>query len=508
MPFPSAMGRAVDVMTKPFRFSDLAQRIQDAGWFGRSIRHQVLFAISAMLLVAAVSMCTIAVLNGRRSVNVEIEASMDTAEGYLRELAGRLTGESLSSNLDNLIAHETQHLRHARVYVQDPGQPMRLLQSPHASSETGTADDRTPDWFEHLMMPRGGNDHTRVINIEPNGRSLILKGDPDDEIAEKWEQLSAFATVALVAIALVMSAFYVVLGRILKPLTALAQGLVALEAGERSQHLDIPMVGEAADIAMKFNSLASSLDQARAENGELYRQIQSVQEDERREIARELHDEAGPCLFGITANAESIGNLANSLGGESGHQIRTRIDEILSIASRMKSMNRALLKRLHPVSAGKVPLSALIQDLAIDYEHRHRGVRIGVSVAPVLAAYGERVDLTVYRSIQEALTNAIRHGRASHIVVELSEGRSGPRGTADEGPNVISLRVSDDGIGLHPEAQAGFGLSAMKERVLASGGSLVIEPHQPHGTTISIKIPLWPDHSHTGTGSEMSRASA
>jgi two-component system, NarL family, sensor histidine kinase UhpB len=502
------MDRAVNVMKKPFRFSNLVERAQVAGWFGRSIRHQVLFAISAMLLVAAVLMGTIAVLNGRRSVNVEIEASMDTAEGYLRELAGRVTGKSLTSNLDNLVAHETQHLRHARVYVQDPGQPMRLLQSPHASSEIGTAYDRTPDWFEQLMMPRGGNDHTRVINIEPNGRSLILKGDPDDEIAEKWEQLSAFATVALVAIALIMSAFYVVLGRILKPLTALAQGLVALEAGERSQRLDIPMVGEVADIAMKFNSLASSLDQARAENGELYRQIQSVQEDERREIARELHDEAGPCLFGITANAESIVSLANSLGGESGHQIRTRTDEILSIASRMKSMNRALLKRLHPVSAGKVPLSALIQDLAIDYERRHRGVRIGVSVAPFLAAYGERVDLTVYRSIQEALTNAIRHGRASHIVVELSDGRGGPRATPDEGPNVISLRVSDDGTGLHPEAQAGFGLSAMKERVLASGGSLVIEPHQPHGTTISIKIPLWPDNRRTGPGGEMSRASA
>lgn len=445
-------------------------------------------------------MGTTAVLNGRRSVNIEIEASMDTAEGYLRELVRRIAAEDHLSNLDDLVAREIQHLRHARVYIEDPGKPMRMLRSPETQSDIDDADDRTPDWFEALMMPKGGNDHTRIINVEPNGRSLILKGDPDDEIAEKWEQLSAFATVALMAIFLVMAAFYFVLGRILNPLTALAKGLVALEAGERSQRLDIPKVSDVADIAVKFNSLAVSLDQARAENGELYRQIQSVQEDERREIARELHDEAGPCLFGITANAESINSLANSLPPESAVSIRKRTDEILSVASRLKAMNRALLKRLHPVSVGKVPLSALIQDLVYDFERRHPNVRIGFSVAPFLRAYGERVDLTVYRSTQEALTNAIRHGGATHIVVELCE---------ENGDDpIIALRISDDGIGLKPDTQAGFGLSAMKERVLAAGGSLVIEGHEPHGTTLSVKIPLSPSDLKRGSVNPYFRASA
>lgn len=486
---------------------ELSRRLREAAWFGRSIRQQVLLAISAMLLLATVLMGTTAVLNGRQSVNVEIEASMDTAEGYLRELVRRIAAENRLANLDDLVAREIQHLRHARVYVQDQGQPMRLLRAPETVSDIEDADDRTPDWFEQVMMPKGGNDHTRVINIEPNGRSLILKGDPDDEIAEKWEQLSAFGTVALIAIALIMAAFYFVLGRILNPLTALAKGLVALEAGERSQRLDIPRVSEVADIAMKFNSLAVSLDQARAENGELYRQIQSVQEDERREIARELHDEAGPCLFGITANAESILSLTNSLEMKSGEPIRKRTDEILSIASRLKAMNRALLKRLHPVSVGKVPLSALIQDLVYDFERRHPDVRIRFSVAPFLRPYGERIDLTVYRSAQEALTNAIRHGEASHIVIDLREEVDGDTSRGGEHA-VIALSISDDGIGLKPDAKAGFGLSAMKERVLASGGSLVIAGHDPHGTSISIKIPLWQSDLYSDAANGFTRASA
>ncbi|MFA5956362.1 ATP-binding protein [Hyphomicrobium sp.] len=491
----------MQLSSRIFGFGD---RLREAAWFGRSIRHQVLLAISAMLFLATVLMGTTAVLNGRQSVNVEIEASMDTAEGYLRELVRRITAENKLSELDDLVAREIQHLRHARVYIQDNDKPQRMLRSPETVSDVEDAEDRTPDWFEQLMMPKGGNDHTRVINIEMNGRSLILKGDPDDEIAEKWEQLSAFATVALIAIVLIMAAFYFVLGRILNPLTALAKGLVALEAGERSRRLDIPKVSEVADIAMKFNSLAASLDQARAENGELYRQIQSVQEDERREIARELHDEAGPCLFGITANAESIGSLTNSLAAKDGDSIRKRTDEILSIATRLKAMNRALLKRLHPVSVGKVPLSALIQELVFDFERRHSNVRVGLSVAPFIKAYGERIDLTVYRSTQEALTNAIRHSRASHIVVELREESTG------DGANhgVIALRISDDGVGLKPDNEAGFGLSAMRERVLASGGSLVIAGHEPHGTTISIKIPLWQSDLHGGSINAFNRASA
>ncbi|RUO98523.1 ATP-binding protein [Hyphomicrobium sp.] len=486
----------------------LGRRLKDAAWFGRSIRQQVLLAISAMLVLATIVMGTTAVLNGRQSVNVEIEASMDTAEGYLRELVRRIAAENRLHDLDDLVAREIQHLRHARVYVQDPGKPMRLLRAPETISDIEDADDRTPDWFEHLMMPAGGNDHTRVINVEANGRYLILKGDPDDEIAEKWEQLSAFSTVALIAIALIMAAFYFVLGRILRPLTALARGLVALEAGERSQRIDIPKVSEVADIAVKFNSLACSLDQARAENGELYRQIQSVQEEERREIARELHDEAGPCLFGITANAESIVALAHSLKDNAALQIGSRTEEILSIAARMKAMNRALLKRLHPVSVGKVPLSALIQDLAYDFERRHPDVRIRVMIALSDKTYGERIDLTVYRSTQEALTNAVRHGQAENVIVEMREVASGDNPENRFAAKAITLRVSDDGIGLKPDAEAGFGLSAMKERVLAAGGSLTITGEQPRGTTILIRIPLQPVRSNNGISHNLTRVSA
>ncbi len=478
----------------------------ETAWFGRSIRHQVLLAISVMLLLSAFAAGATAVYNGRNAVNVEIEASMDFAEGYLRELVQRIAAQGRLEDLDYILSREVQHLRHARVYVQDPKSPPRMLESPGAADVGPSASDRTPDWFEALMMPQGGNDHTRLIPVPQSKKSILLKGDPDDEIAEKWDELSALAVVAIVAIVLLVAAFYFVLGRILDPLVELARALVALQAGGRSQRLKIPRVREVADLATKFNSLATSLDQTRAENGELYRQIQFLQEEERKEIAGELHDEAGPCLFGITASAELIKSLASEFNDIDRQRIEKRTDEILTIAGRLKAMNRALLKRLHPISIGKVPLSALIQDLIRDFESRNPSIHFSSSIHSRREAFGERVDLTVYRATQEAVTNAMRHGHARKIVVQLSEELMK---SSRPGESMISLRISDDGIGIKPDTQVGFGLSAMRERVLSAGGTLEIEEHKPRGTTVSIKIPAPPhDRERVATYTTTGRAAS
>lgn len=470
----------------------LSSKVLDAAWYARSIRHQVLIAIISLLCLTSIATGWIAVINGRESVNVEIEASMDFAEGYLRELVKRIAAENRLADLDYLVSREVEHLRHARVYINDPGAPPKMLAASRPEIPDASPLNETPDWFEWLMMPEGGNDHSRLIVIPKGERTLILKGDPDDEIAEKWQELSALAAIALVAICVLVAIFYFVLGWILNPLVGLANGLVALEAGERSQRLKIPRVREVADITTKFNSLAASLDQTRTENGELYRQIQSVQEEERREIARELHDEAGPCLFGITANAESIDNITKRLDERDASQIKSRTEAILSITKRMKSMNRALLKRLHPISIGKVSLQALVDDLVHDLEKRHPEILFTNNTKSVSRTYGEAIDIVVYRAAQEALTNAIRHGDAKNIVVDIAEvPDTGSSGTVEGSTgSVIKLRVRDDGIGFKTGTPLGFGLSAMRERVLSSGGSLMIESVEPRGTAISVRIPV------------------
>ena len=144
----------------------------------------------------------------------------------------------------------------------------------------------------------------------------------------------------------VLVILYVVLGRALDPLASLSKGLLDLEDGDYATRLEPPKVKELAVITNRFNTLASVLGVAREENSRLYRQLMTLQEEERREIANELHDEAGACLFGITANASSIRTIAGQLPKTRSHEISRRVGGDLSIADRLKAMNCALLKKL------------------------------------------------------------------------------------------------------------------------------------------------------------------
>jgi two-component system sensor histidine kinase UhpB len=275
---------------------------------------------------------------------------------------------------------------------------------------------------------------------------------------------------------------------LLDPLAGLSRGMHNLEDGDYATRLKPPKVKELAVIIDRFNMLAGALEATREENRRLYRELISVQEQERREIATELHDEAGPCLFGIAANASSIETSAGKISDDRAPEIARRVTEILSITERLKLMNRALLKKLRPGPLGHLNLSGLLDDLINDFRRRHPDTEIVTSMPKLAESYGEDTHLTLYRCIQEAITNAIRHGKARNIAIELQE--RGVRSDAKRTRRFLHLTLSDDGLGFAPTIPKGFGLMTMTERVASLGGSCRIDSVPMKGTTISIDLPI------------------
>ena len=226
--------------------------------------------------------------------------------------------------------------------------------------------------------------------------------------------------------------------------------------------------------------LAEALEKARAENSRLYRNLISVQEDERRRIANELHDEAGPCLFGITANAASISRLATLEQTDQSQPIKTRVDEIQQITDRLKSINRDLLRNLRPVELGRIPLTELIASLVAGFERRHPECSFTMEFGTVGHSYGEDVDLTVFRCVQEGLTNAVKHGRAKRLSIDIGE---------DGATERLRVVIRDNGSGIAKGATLGLGITAMRERVRSIDGTSSIDS-SPKGTTVSISVPI------------------
>jgi two-component system sensor histidine kinase UhpB len=329
----------------------------------------------------------------------------------------------------------------------------------------------------------------RVVALEGEN-PVIIVGEPGDEIAEAWHDFSSLAIVWFVLNAFILAILYVVLGRLLDPLAHLSTGMLNLEDGHYATRLARPKVKELALITERFNTLAGALDTARDENSRLYRQLITVQEEERRVIADELHDEAGPCLFGITANASSIARLADKAPEPCAGEIKSRVAELLVISERLKTINRDLLRRLRPVELGRISLKEVIESLVAGFLRRHPEVDIAFTPGALARSYGEGVDLTVFRCVQEALTNAMRHGGASHIGIELGELKdiNGSNGSGPVGK--LRLVVDDDGEGFAPGVAAGLGLTAMRERVRTVDGTSHIDSSPAGGTTITVLVPL------------------
>jgi two-component system, NarL family, sensor histidine kinase UhpB len=336
--------------------------------------------------------------------------------------------------------------------------------------------------------------------------AVVIVGEPADEIAEVWHDLSSLALVWLALDVLVLVALYLVFGRMLDPLAKLASGLLQLENGDYATRLTPPRVAELGAITARFNMLAEALGRARAENVRLYGQLITVQEDERREVANELHDEASPCLFGIMANALSIERLIERRRDRKTAEVRGHVAEILKITDRLKMMNRVLLKKLRPVALGRVALAALIEDLIGELQRRYPEAKIDHSVRARGASFGEAVDLTMYRAIQEGVTNAIRHGKADAVRVELFEKRP-PRDAKDALPT-LQLIIQDDGGGILPETKLGFGLTVMRERVAALGGSCAIQSVPSHGAILRVVVPIADGHAAVAQAKQSDRIEA
>lgn len=454
-------------------------------WLRQSVRRQIIGAAVVMMAMASVAAVTIAVINGREAVATEMKSSIGFAEKYLRAVLERVNAEpEPGKSLEEILGRQVAPLRHAQLYVIRDGDLPRLI-SPANTDDVDTHEAKAPTWFAAMMRPRSNQPFRRFIYSRDVGASVLIVGHADDEVNEKWQELSGLATIWLVVIVSLLTGLNLILKRILEPLVSLSTALSALEIGERRQRLPIPRVQELGDISRKFNTLAQSLDQTRDENGALYQQMMSIQEEERRVIASELHDEAGPCLFGITANTESIERLADRLPESDALQFRKRTSEIISVTERLKSMNRSLLRRLRPLSLGKVPVESLLNDLIRDFERLHPDVHFITSIETSEHSYGEKVDLTVYRCLQESLTNAIRHGRSSTCIVTLSEVLR----ANDPKEMLITMSVRDNGAGLKPDMKAGFGLAVMRERVLAVDGTWSVTPNWPNGTSVSVAIP-------------------
>jgi signal transduction histidine kinase len=306
--------------------------------------------------------------------------------------------------------------------------------------------------------------------------------------AEAWREASRLVAVMAVTLLLLCGLVYAALARALRPTRLICAGLERIAANDLLTRLPPFDLAELSAIRDVFNHLAESLQTALAERNELTRRLIALQDEERRHLARELHDEFGQCLTAIRALAASAGQTA----AEQCPSLLSECDGIARTAARMTDTLRGTLFRLRPPDVDELGLAASLEGLVAGWDGRSRGrTRFEVRLCSGLDGLSGEIGAGLYRIAQEALTNAAKHAEATRVVLGVTkrEAQLSPSGPAAA---EIELTVDDDGQAGDPghAVKSGMGLLGMRERVATLGGRLSFEAGRQGGSVLRVVIPV------------------
>ncbi len=296
--------------------------------------------------------------------------------------------------------------------------------------------------------------------LDDTRRPLVRVPDDDSPAVLELERLQAVAAVPLA-----------MGGRLLGVLT-----LGEKRSGDLYGQDDLEL------LVTLANGTALALENARLHEervGMLRRQlgqVTSAQEEERRRIARELHDGVAPALAGMGIRLRT----ARKLLDKDPRAVGEELEEIAEQAQGNIQDIRRLIHDLRPAALDELGLSAALQEYASRFQ-REQGLEVSLSLPAEEERLPSAMETALFRIVQEALANAARHARARRVEVRL--GREGTQ---------ILLQVSDDGQGFDPaapRASTHVGLWSMQERAIQLGGEARIQSAPGRGTRITISLP-------------------
>lgn len=438
--------------------------------------HRIRLAARVLLVIAAVHLVVMAgtgivlLLNARTAIAREVLAAQDSAAILIRDVVAHhaASPDSVLQDLRGAIVRP-RHVR-IRYLPSDEGPAVPLLLPPGQ----GPGEEVVPGWFLGWVAPDIGPVTVPVAGPDTGPRGVIeIAASAGDEAAEVWEDIKAlFLVWSLATFALLLLSGMLV-RRALDPLRQLETLLMRLQSGDYGNRAAAIGTPDLRPIGDRIDRLAASLQRSEADRKALSAKLLALREDERRALARDLHDEMGPCLFGLSVLAEGL--RADPAPAPE------RAAGIERLVTDMRRINRRVLDTLRPSTIGQLPLRDVLTDLVGDHADAHPDIRFHLVCPAPLPRTGDTADATLYRVLQEALTNALRHSQPRHIRITLTATQTGG----------LRLSVEDDGHGPRAGWTEGRGLMGMRERIDALDGTVRLDRSEAlGGARLAVLLPL------------------
>ena len=411
----------------------------------------ILFVISSFYIIA----------NSRAAVQREVESTARLALQLIQIAISTAELESDANKqmqlLDSLTKlEETRHLHIEISNAEEVFYPLDIGSKP--------AESNAPGWFVGLVQPPPTELRRWLYNptIPPTG--IIVRADPYDEIDENWEEVKSLLILLFVFICLLN----------------ISTALAGIQRGNYKAELSEFSLPELNDLSQRFNHMTRVLQKSKAENQLLTQRSLQIQEEERRHLAQELHDELGQTITAIKAVAVAISNDSQQDRDQTKANVRT----IVNYSDHMYSVAKNMMHRLRPSILDEFGLVKALQHMVDDWNSRQDDVFCHFEFSDVPEDLEEPVKISLFRITQESLTNVLKHAAATEMHIKLEHIR----------PNVkelIHLSIIDDGIGIDMNnLKPGLGLLGMRERVDMLEGVFSMSTSINKGLNIDIEIPL------------------
>jgi two-component system, NarL family, sensor histidine kinase UhpB len=452
-------------------------------WQTLSLRSRLIVLVALALLLGVSGNIARLILEAGPRVKAEDQSVVRLAREFVETLVADLDRASdpeahLTQLVDNLGQLRHVSITREGVAGTAPAQPASI----DSAGEPGGA----PAWFVAFVRPE---QTTVSVPVAVNGRSLgslAITSHPSDEMTEIWDGIVDQVEIGLTIAAGCLLMTIWVVNRALAPVETLKSAMTDIEAGHYETRVKPGGSPEIATICVKLNELADVLGTTAESRQRLAERVVSLQDVERSEIARDLHDEFGPHLFALRAQTSALQQLLENPEPDV-TALRTQSSALVRSVNDIQKLNRRVLERLRPVGLAEFGLEGAVDALLRFWRDSHPGVTIETAISPALGPLGDTLELTIFRVIQESLTNIFRHAGADHVAISVA-----PADGKNTKAQAIMVSVRDNGEGLPRDYKQGFGLTGMQERVQALGGTLEVASTE-QGSTLTATIPTPPN---------------
>ncbi|MEQ8823448.1 MAG: ATP-binding protein [Filomicrobium sp.] len=435
-----------------------------------SLRSTLVASIMAVALITLLFGAAISYWHAQSKVSEEMEAAIAVGARISMNAVDDAEESKDPSRRLHLLVADFNGDRHLRARWLDTAGRIIARSAPAKPSEP------VPKWFEDIIRQPERSITVKLPPVFEGLGKFVLETDSRNEIGEVWQDIWNTLMIVGLLSSLVLACVYWLVGRALRPLDKLAVSFAQISRSKVAPKIAETGPAELVQVYRGFNDMAERLTKMEDKNRRLTEQLSTVQEEERADLARDLHDEIGPFLFSADVDAASIGRCVEAGKND---EIKSHVSTLRDSIGHMQRHVKDLLGRLRSRGLVDVGLVDAVENLTSFWKARYPEVEFDVDIFD--GSYGEVVDLTVFRIIQESLSNAMRHGRAKHVEISVTRRQGG-----------LAIQVRDNGRGFtKSESSSGFGIIGMRERLAAFEGTIdVAEREDGTGVVVRAWLPV------------------